>query len=328
MAEINYLIDSVRVIDNPSFLEASKEELRALLALIELKGRAESEKSLAMAAGISTARCKSALAFWEGAEVIIPDDGRPRIIEEFEERLLPGEINEVPAVKVAESIRDENLASMIDECAKMMGLACLPNTDVKNITSLHTQYGLSAEFIVILAAYMATKSPLTVKKLCNKAIKLTENGCDSVEALEEYIIQSEKSSEAEWEYRRVMGIYNRSLSDGERACFTKWSETFGYSATIVGKAYDIAVMNSGRGDLRYMDAVLTSWHNAGCKTLSECIAEAESSRAKKNAESLAKKARPKSIPEPPRYGNFDINDAFKKALERSYGADENDKGEV
>ena len=34
------------------------------------------------------------------------------------------------------------------------------------------------------------------------------------------------------------------------------------------------------------------------------------------------RARPRTEAEKPKYGNFDINDAFKKALERSYGKDE------
>ena len=323
MQRIEYRVKPLSLTKNPAFLEASKEELRVLLALVELNGSADDVNQIAEITGISVPRCKSSIAFWEESGVI-KKGAEPTITDEFEDRLCSGEIDETPATVVAESIRDENLSSMLDECAALMGQACLPQVDIKNLTALYTQYGLSAEFIVTLAAYIASKDTLTPRKLCNKAIRLAESGCDSVELLEEYLTESEKSSGYEYEYRRVLGIYGRNLSKSEKEYFKKWAEVYEYSSSIVSEAYDIAVMNtkSGRGDLRYMDTILTSWHEGGCKTLSDCLAKTESDKQKK-AETKTKRPPSKTKPETPRYGDFDVNDAFMKALERSYGADEN-----
>lgn len=318
---LNFRTDRIRLIGRNEFTEASKEELRALLALIELEGRVDSVEALAEAAGISSARCKAALAFWEESGVIFHDNGEPIVSLEFEDRLKKGEIDEVPAVKVAESIRDEGLADMIHECALLMKQACLPDVDVKNLTALYTQYSLGAEFVVTLAAYLATKGDITVRRLCNEAIRLQGKGCDSIEALEAYITEMESSTGAEWEFRRVLGIYGRNLSQTERDYFRKWAEDFGYSVGIVNEAYDIAVLNTGRGELRYMDSVLTAWHQAGCKTISECRQRVEADRARRSAEQSksADKKRTKTQPETPRYGNFDINEAFNNAVARSFG---------
>lgn len=320
MQKLNYKATSGALIGNPAFCEASREELRVLLALIELDGKAESAEWLAKQAGISTARCRSSLAFWEEAGVISPISDTPFVKEEFPDRLVRGEIDEEPATKVAESIRDENLASMIDECAALLGQACLSNSDVKNLIGLATQYALSPEYIVTLAAYMVSKKKSTVKLICNEAIRLQGKGCDSVEALEGYIKNMEESSGTEWEFRRALGIYGRNLSQSEKKYFKKWSDEFGYSVNIVSIAYDIAVLNTGSGDLRYMDSVLTSWHQAGCKTVSECQSATEAGRAKKTVEGTAKKHQ-KTKPDTPRYGDFDIDEAFKNALARSYGED-------
>ena len=73
-----------------------------------------------------------------------------------------------------------------------------------------------------------------------------------------------------------------------------------------------------------MDKVLTHWHEVGCKTLDECIRLNEREHAQMDAERQAPK--PPSIPRKkptPRYGDFDVNDAFEKALLRSYGEDSN-----
>ena len=323
MPKVNYRVDRLSVIGNPAFKEASKEELRALLALIELSGSCESESELAEAAGISAARCKAALAFWEESGVIAPF-GVPMITDEFDDRLTAGEIDETPALRVADSIRDEHLASMIEECANLMGQACLPNADVKNITALYTQYSLSPEYIVTLAAHLASRSDLTARRLCNEAIKLSGKGCDSVEALDAYIKDMEESSGAEWEFRRVLGIYGRNLSVSEKKYFKKWAEEFGYSVGVVSEAYDLAVLNTktGRGDLRYMDSVLTAWHEAGCRTVSDCREKAEADRLRRESEKPEPKKRTKTTAETPRYGNFDITEAFNSAVARSFGTDE------
>jgi DnaD/phage-associated family protein len=144
-----------------------------------------------------------------------------------------------------------------------------------------------------------------------------------VEALEAYIAEKEASlGGVEWEFRRLLGIYGRSLSPSERAYFKKWSEEYDYSVTVVGEAFDIAVLNTkdGKADLRYMDSVLTDWHTAGCRTVTECRARCEAKRLEVKQTEPKKKS--KTVAQAPRYGNFDVQDAFEKALERSYG--END----
>lgn len=320
MARVDYRIDRLSVVGKAAFTEASREELRALIALVELGGVAESESELATAAEISPARCKAALAFWEESGVIIPV-GQHTVSEEFSDRLVRGEIDERPATEVAVSIRDENLASMIDECATLMGEACLPNADVKNITALHTQYSLSADYIVTLAAYLAGKGDLTARKLCNEAIRISGKGCDSTEALEAYIKDMEDSTGAEWEFRRVLGIYGRNLSASEKKYFKKWAEDFGYSVTIVTEAFNIATLNTQKADVRYMDKILTDWHEAGCRTVNECKARSEAEKAKLTAEKAPKKQAKSEAPTP-RYGNFDVNEAFMNALERSFKSED------
>lgn len=319
-----YKVLPLRLSALPEFSEASCEELRVLLALVECEGRFESSESLAALAKVSKSRCTSAIAFWAEAGVITERiDGAPIITEEFAERLTKDEIDEAPSSEVADSIRDGNLKSAIDECTVLMELGTMPTADVKNITALYTQYALSPEYIVTLAAYLAGQGKLTARKLCNHAIRLQGSGCDSVEALESYIQNKESETDTDWEFRRIFGIYNRNLSQSERSYFKKWSEDYGFSVAIVSEAYDRAVMNTqnGRRYMQYMDTVLTSWYKAGCKTLSECIAQSEADKPKPQQEQKRTLSRE---PEKPRYGDFDVHEAFKLALERSYGADSDD----
>lgn len=323
MTDYSYAVTPLRLTGNPALTEASKEELRVLLLLIELGGRVESVTDMAKAAGISEARCKSALAFWEESEVITARDGdNPAIIQEFEEKLRPGEIDEVESVKVAESIRKENLASMLEECANLFGIACLSQANVKSLTALNTQYGLSPEYIVTLASHIASSvsdgCKLTVRRLCNEAIRLANNGCDTVEMLDLYIEKKNSTPAYEWEYKRAIGIYGK-ISKAQQNYFRIWNDDFGFSPAIVSEAYEIALNNTdiGSNKFPYMHSILETWHKGGCKTVAECKAYSEANKPAKAAKRASKTDAPT-----PRYGNFDVNDAFKKALERSYGENE------
>lgn len=315
-----YTISPLRVTDRDAFFEASKEELRVLVALIEADGKIESVKALSEMARASAARTSSALIFWQEAGVITEGERTQTITEEFESRIETGKIREVAATKVAESIRRESLADMISEVGAIMKREALNSGEIKELVGLYEQYGLSEEYIVTLAAYLAEHSRLTVSKLTSKAIRLTEREIDTTKALEAYIIERESDSEAEKEFRKLFGIYGRAPSKTEKECFKKWSKDYGYFTEIVGEAYDIAVTNTTRGYVAYADKLLSRWYEAGCRTLAECKAKYDEDAAEKRAQREAKTGTKKTKKEPERYGEFDVNDAFMKAVERSYGS--------
>ncbi len=325
----DYKILPLSVSNKEAFTEASREELRVLLALIEAKGETE---ELSRLASVSAARCRSALVLWEEAGVIeaVGDaDRAPTITDEFEERLRRGEIRDVSSKDTAESIRNHKLADMIAECAVFMKRSALGTEEIKDLTALYEQYALSEEYIVTLAAYLAAEGRLTVTKLVNKAIKLAEKDIDTPEALAEYIESMAADCEAEREFRKIFGIYGRALSKTEKETFARWGKKYGYFTEIVGEAYDIAVNSVTRGHVKYADKILTHWYESGCRTLAECRSKYESDLAEKKAERAATSekntAYPKKAAAKPkeRYGDFDINEAFLKALERSYGKEEN-----
>ena len=319
-SEIFYICSPLSVTANEAFGEASREELRVLLALVESDGKFDSIDALADASRTSKARASSSIAFWEESGVIRKDSAAPTVTEEFEERLRLGQIREVTAKEAATSIRKSGLADMISECAALMNRSSFNSAEIKELTALYEQYALSEEFIVTLAAYLSEQGKLTVTKLVNRAIKLCEREIDTPQALEAYIIERESESEAEREFRKLFGIYGRAPSKTEKECFKKWSSDYGYFTEIVGEAYDIAVTNATRGHLSYADKLLTRWFESGCRTLSDCRAKYEEDEAEKKAKRDNEKQ--KKTPQKPkkeRYGDFDPEEAFLKALERSYG---------
>ena len=319
-----YSILPLSVTGKEAFLEASREELRVLLVLIERGGRIKDADELSVLAKTSVARAAAALIYWSEAGIISEGERVQTITEEFEERIEAGQIREVEATEVAKTIRRASLAEMLSEVAALMQREALNNREIKELVALYEQYGLTEEYIVTLAAYLSGRGSerrLTVTNLKNEAIRLTGLEVDNVKALEEYIVERESDSEAEREFRKIFGAYGRALSKSEKECFKKWSKDYGYFTDVVGEAYDIAVTSGSRRLLSYADKLLTAWFLAGCKTLSECKKKYADDEEAKKAEREAKTGTKKTKKEPERYGDFDANEAFLKALERSYGTD-------
>jgi|GEM_PF-1082603 len=328
------LYRSLRAADSDSFGEATAEELRVLVVLMESEGEALTYKEIASRASVSAARARSATELWR-AEGVLADspaaaassDAEDNVRDEFAERFSSG-IQEVRSVEAARTVRDGELAELLSECAGLLGKPALSTEEVKKITSIYSQLSLSAEYIFTLAAHLANNGRLTATNLAKRAESLAEKGVDTLEALCVYIEEEGKENGTDKEFRRLFGIWNRKLSRAERDYFKKWSEDFGYSTEIVGEAYGIMTSkNAGGGvNLKYIDTILTSWHEAGCTTVAQCRAENErqgAARAEK-AEKTTSAPRKKSDPKQPQFVNFDVEDAFRRALERSYGKPKDD----
>ena len=321
-----YKFNAKALTSSEAFTEASKEELRVLLAIIAEGGKVESDTALAKATGVSKGRASSSLVFWEESGIITENDGTPTITEEFEARVELGKLDTGTAISTAKSVRDNELAALISECATLMQRPALNTEEIKTINALYTQYALDEEYIITLAAHINEKGKLTAARLGTEAERLVKRGIDTAEALFAYIEEKANESSDEWEFRHLLGIYNRTLTKSEQDYVKKWYGEFGFGEEIIGEAYDITVRNTGKLSLPYMDALLTPWHEGGCRTIEDCRAAIERDKAAKAAEDKQKTPpkMPRTPKTTPRYGNFDPLEAFEAALKRSYGDEKND----
>jgi DnaD/phage-associated family protein len=213
-----------------------------------------------------------------------------------------------------------------------MGKPMLSSAETKKIVNVYSQYALNEEYIITLAAFLNEQNKLTAVRLANDAERLAKKGIDCVEELEIYIAKKTKTSNDEWQYRRFFKIYERPLSDDESARAQKWFGDYGYSEAIIGLAYSITTTNKGGLEIPYMDAILSGWHESGCKTVEDCKAQNEKFKEDwqtKSSDGAETASRPhKKTKAKPRYGDFDVADAFAKALERSYSdSDDENKGD-
>lgn len=324
MSEYTFEVKTDSITSSSCFMEASKEELRVLLAIISVGQKRVSADTLAKLAGVSVARTKSAVTLFEEFGIISKyecDSHLGEVVYEFENKINPKERVTPTAVETAKSIRDNNLYELQRECEKLLKKS-LSTYEIGNLTSLYTDSGLSAQYILLLASYLAeSRSKVTVSTIIRHAEKLASDGIDTLEDLEIYIEEKSKEVAGEAEMRNLLGIHGRTLAPTERKYFKRWLHEFCYSSTIIGEAYDICVASTGGRSLKFMDTILAAWNEHGCKTLDQCRAQHEQHREESKRKSTKGKKTNSKEAQTPKYAEFDSEDALMRALERSYGSD-------
>ena len=319
MANRIFDLNTEKLFRADAFLTATAEELRVLVAI--MADRSATDAEIAEAAGVSTARCRAAITLFSAEGIL-------SCSETVRDEFSPSDTNdsdEDSALSVARDIRDKGLASLISEFSALINKPALSTGQVKKIVALYTNYSLSEEYILALAAHLADLGKLTVTRLSNEAIRLVEREIDTPELLYAYIEEKKRTTDADARLRKLFGIFGRSITKTEHELFSKWIYEFGFSENIIGEAYDICVGSISKFSAAYIDHILTRWHDCGCKTLDDCLMCQERDRAaiaEEKKRRMGTKTAKKSEPKAPKYGAFSAEDALMRALERSYGSED------
>lgn len=308
---IDYINGKLSVSGNAEFYSASADELRVLLILLE-QNRTPSPEEMAERAGVSVARAASAISYWENAGVMGTLDRR--ITYEFEMR--QDEEHEEASVEVARTIRDESLATLLSECATILGKVALNDAEIKRIVDLYDRYGLSEEYLITLLTHLCRDGErCSVNYFVHTARSLSEKGVHSIEDLGIHLVQRRQRLEGERIYRALIGDWKRALTETEGKYLTTWIGEYGFGEEILRLAYNLAVDAGASRIPTYMNKLLTVWYGKDLHTPTACRADYEAGR---ETYTKAEKPSKKNVT---RQGNFDPEEAFRLALERSYGSD-------
>lgn len=243
-----------------------------------------------------------ALAFWRGTGAI-------NVAGAAQTKAKKARASDVPhytGEETAEIIDQNGLASVIDECGRILRRTFNP-TDVNSIVAMYQQLGVDEAYILMLCDYCARIDKRSLAYVRKRAYDLYDDGVDTAEKLEAYIRAHDDLFDFTGELRHTFGIEGRALTSKENTLFEKWC-TWGYSADIVRRAYEITVEKTGKYSVAYLDAILANWHEAGYTTLEE-IDQAQQKYADAKAAEKSEKEQHK--------GSFDTNEFLEAALKHT-----------
>ena len=321
MTEFTFRVNLGGITELECFKEASKDEIKVLLAITSMPGVAVSAEYLAEALEVSKARVMAAIALFEESGVIEKCEGD--LLAEVEYEFAPKKSEGIiaSATNASVALRDTELAEYITDF-EIIFEKTLVAREVERIDTLNKEKDLSFDYILTLASFLKDKhTHLTVERVVREATRISEQGITTFEELEIYIKEKNLEVAGEKEMKNLFGIYNRTLTKSERTYFKKWMHEYAYARPIIEEAYDISTRITGKLSLPYIDTILTSWHDAGCKTLEECRTKenVHKQEGKQKANNSSQKTKKTVEAETPKYTDFNSEDALMRALERSYG---------
>lgn len=183
---------------------------------------------------------------------------------------------EYSSADVAEHLgSDREFKQLADFCESSLG-KLLTTVDLQVLLSIYSWLGLPADVICLLITncieeYRTKYGPARVPTLrtIEKTAKIwARDGVLTCKRAEEYLAEHERANAEKNRIAKLLGIFDRTLSPTEEKYISSWM-SLGMSDELISSAYDKTVVNTGSLKWRYMDKIITSWHEHGYKTAEE-----------------------------------------------------------
>lgn len=300
--------------------EATREELCVLLALAA--DPSADADGLCERLGISNDELMKAISFWRGggAVSVSLDEGEklPANRKRSDKRSAPKSeslggapkhtraplASSIPAYSTSEIAefleKDTTLRTYVENCQQIMGK--IFNVGEASVLIGIVQYlGVTTDYVALLCAFSVSHGKKSVRYVEKLALNLYDEGITKYKELELHLKSMNRAEELQPTVRKMFGIGERALTDKEKKLIEHWCGELELDVSLIRKAYEITVTNTGKASMPYCNSILESWNSAGYKTVAEVDA----------AISEYKKGKSRSE------GSFDTSDFFEAALRRS-----------
>lgn len=167
---------------------------------------------------------------------------------------------------------DDAFQSVIDEAQRIMGKN-LSSNDLKILFGFYDYLGLPAEVIMVLINYCVQRTeeksgegrrPVfrTIEK---EAYYWANNGITTLDDAEAYILRQKERGSKRMQAAKELDIEGRKLTETETKWLDKWLD-MEFDMDVLREAFDRTVTNTGKMAWKYMDTILTNWHDKGIHT--------------------------------------------------------------
>ena len=293
--------------------DADAADLRVLLhiAACEARGEAFDTATAADALQLGEGEVRSSVKFWRGAGVVKAETAKGGSAKKPAQKKPLREtrrtkLNTDELCKIAET--DSEFTALLDMAQQTAGW--IFNTgEIEIIARLYSELKLSGEYILAMIGCFVCRREKPLRYMEAVAYKYVEKGITTAEALEEKLRWLERFEGRAGKIRQMFGIGGRDLTADEEKHLSDWFDTYGFDDEVIRLAYEKTVKQIGKASVNYANTILRSWHEEGIKTARDVQEKTKKAPAKRADNTKKSDIATQS---------FDVNDAFQKALERSY----------
>lgn len=170
--------------------------------------------------------------------------------------------------KSSNTLVDTSFQELAQEVEIMMGTTLNPSMN-RLLISLREDFNFPDEVILMLVNHCVQKRKTNVKYMEQIAINWKEKGINTLDEVNSAI----KDYEEKWiKYRKAlnyMGLKAEYISQPHERLLDKWFNEYKFKDEIVQKAADITILNLGKAEIPYMEAILADWYKYGVKTVKD-----------------------------------------------------------
>jgi len=173
-------------------------------------------------------------------------------------------------VDLLSALNSNSTKDMLKDIESLLARPLSPN-EMSTYLNWQKEFGFSSELILILIEYCISKGKNNSRYLEKVALSWHDMKITTVEEAQNLI----KKTEDKWiNIRKVLsylGINNTDIMKPQQALIEKWLITYNFSIEIIQKACNICFERLNRADFKYIDGILSKWHNANIKTLDDIV---------------------------------------------------------
>ena len=279
---------------------ADGDQLKVVLWLLRNGGRTYSAGEIADAVGIHPQSAEEAVRFWvqngllrqeEDAltTTLLPaaEEAKPqRTPEPSTARIpiAPRRMLRPDGIYISERMEaSPAIHRLVEEAEAMLGKTLSPALS-GTLIQAHEDYGLPCEVILMLVAYANKIGRANTSYIESIVRNWAEANILSIEAAEEKLRELDETAAAWKRCERAFGMTSRrapSKNEGQYA--HRWVCEWGMPDELLNEAYNRCVDNTGKVNMKYINAILESWHSAGIHTLKDAMDEKIAAEARREA---------------------------------------------
>ena len=212
------------------------------------------------------------------AELGVSQQEAERLLQKLAENGLAaaaGEKKEYTAEDVAAAVGQKEFGYLVEQAEYLFGEK-LAVQDIQRLLYIYDGLGMPAEVILQMMQYFKSDvrrkygpgRRLSASRLERMAAEWKKQGIVTLPLAEAYIRKREAWASREGEIKRVLEIYDRKLTDGERKYIESWIG-MGFDTDAVRMCYERTLDRIHTLNFKYMDGIFLSWHGKGLHTAEE-----------------------------------------------------------
>lgn len=225
--------------------------------------KADIEK-ISMALGITADEVNAAIGFWRGVGIIKTAKTPKSPTVQPKPKAPPRQTRpEYPSEQLAAAIDSvPNMKSLVDYCQKRFGKIFSP-AQLSTLYSFYDNLGFGVDSIMLVAEHCCIIEKPSLGYMERIIHTLSDSGITEYADVEKNLAARLNYTTQEGKLRKLCGFTSRELSPSEKKIIGVWFNEWNIDFALVEKAYGITVDRIAKPSLKYMNTILTNWHEQG-----------------------------------------------------------------